>query len=174
MFIQYNAKPILSYSCSLEIFVTNPILNQIDKSAEYLNLQELLCVKMQIHFSILIFPFLFFRTNIYIQLIYSKFDFRNFWDYKCESTTNRSTSEHQIQSAESAVYNSDYVLVVQMFVLIHLNDWTNKSFPCRDYSPFPYIVQILNIYTMLSCTNLSYFFPVSIHSMQCFHCLLQF
>ena len=35
------------------------------------------------------------------------------------------------------------------------------------------IVKILNIYTMLSCIYLYYFFSLSIHSTQCFHCLLQ-
>ena len=34
------------------------------------------------------------------------------------------------------------------------------------------IVKILNLYIILSCTTY-HFFPVSIHSMQCIHCLLQ-
>ena len=35
------------------------------------------------------------------------------------------------------------------------------------------IVKILNLYIILSCSHLYHFFPVSIHSMQCIHCLLQ-
>ena len=41
------------------------------------------------------------------------------------------------------------------------------------YETVYFIVKILNIYTLLLCTHLYYFFPVSIHSTQCFHCLLQ-
>ena len=36
-----------------------------------------------------------------------------------------------------------------------------------------FIVKILNIDTMLLCTHSYYFFPVSIHSRNVFHCLLQ-
>ena len=35
-----------------------------------------------------------------------------------------------------------------------------------------HIVKILNIYVMLSCTQLYHFFPVSIQYLQCIHCLL--
>ena len=34
------------------------------------------------------------------------------------------------------------------------------------------IVKILNIYILLSCTHLYHFFPLAIHYLQCFHCLL--
>ena len=35
------------------------------------------------------------------------------------------------------------------------------------------IVKILNLYISLLCTPLYHFFPVSLHSLQCIHCLLQ-
>ena len=34
-----------------------------------------------------------------------------------------------------------------------------------------FIVKILNLYFILSCTHLYHFFPVSIHYLQCIHCL---
>ena len=36
-----------------------------------------------------------------------------------------------------------------------------------------HIAKILNLYIVLSCTHLYHFFPVSIHSLQSIHCLLQ-
>ena len=36
------------------------------------------------------------------------------------------------------------------------------------------IVKILNLYVILLCTQLYHFFPVSIHYLQCIHCLLYY
>ena len=36
------------------------------------------------------------------------------------------------------------------------------------------IVKILNLYIILLCTLMYHFFPISIHYLQCFHCLLNY
>ena len=36
------------------------------------------------------------------------------------------------------------------------------------------IVKILNLYIMLSCIHLHHFLPVSVHYLQCIHCLLHY
>ena len=51
---------------------------------------------------------------------------------------------------------------------IHLDTQAN----CYTVSKKKSIVKMLNIYIMLSCTHLYHFFPVSIHYLQCIHCLL--
>ena len=48
---------------------------------------------------------------------------------------------------------------------------TTNKLPPHSHS-LANIVKILNLYIMLSCTHLLYFFPVSIHSRNVCHCLL--
>ena len=42
------------------------------------------------------------------------------------------------------------------------------------YNLVPFIVKMLNLYIILFCTHLYHFFPVSIHYLQCIHCLLHY
>ena len=49
-----------------------------------------------------------------------------------------------------------------------------KPSPICPYPMFGVIVKILNLYIMLSCTHRYYFFPLSIHFLQCIHCLLHY
>ena len=46
------------------------------------------------------------------------------------------------------------------------------SFIAGQILTYTFTVKILNLYIILSCYHLYHFFPVSIHYLQCIHCLL--
>ena len=68
-------------------------------------------------------------------------------------------------------YCKQFLLIMNSFLSIQFI-WERNEAQVSSHTETELIVKILNIYIMLSCTHLYHFSPVSIHYLQCIHCLL--